>query len=89
MKLETSKGKTFDIRVICSSLRNPNKVLIELEDGRTLAKIAQDFDGLDTMRTYETESVYQTYEGFKHLVGIQKADAGTVRLTLERSESDV
>ncbi len=88
MKLETSKGKTFDIRVICTSLRSPNMVLIELEDGRALAKIASDFDGLDTMRTYETESVYQTYEGFNKLVGIQRNKAaGTVRITLEKGDA--
>lgn len=88
MKLETSKGKTFDIRVICTSLRSPNMVLIELEDGRALAKIASDFDGLDTMRTYETESVYQTYEGFNNLVGIQRNKAaGTVRITLEKGDA--
>lgn len=85
MKLETGKGKTFDIRVICTSLRSPNKVLIELEDSRAIADIAADFDGLDTVRTYETESVYHTYEGFTQLVGIQRnTEAGTVRLTLEK-----
>ena len=88
MKLETSKGKTYNIRVICTSLRSPNMVLIELEDGRALAKIASDFDGLDTMRTYETENVYQTYEGFNKLVGIQRNKAaGTVRITLEKGDA--
>lgn len=85
MKLETSKGKTFDIRVICTSLRSPNKVLIELEDSRPLADIAAEFDGLDMLRAIETENVYQVYEGFSKLVGIQRnTDAGTVRLTLEK-----
>lgn len=83
MKLETNKGKTFDIKVICTSLRSPNKVLIELEDARQLADIAADFDGLDMIQTYETEGVYQVYKGFNQLVGIQRStEAGTVRLTL-------
>lgn len=88
MKLETSAGKTFEIKVICTALRNSNRVLIELEDARQLADIAADFDGLSTIRTYETESVYQTYEGFSKLVGIQRnTEAGTVRLTLGKDDA--
>ena len=84
MKLETSGGKTFDIKVICTSLRSHNKVLIELEDSRALEDIAKDFDGIETMRTYEVEGIYQMYEGFSKLVGLQRMDSNTVRLTLER-----
>lgn len=87
MKLETSGGKTFDIKVICTSLRSPNKVLIELEDKRTLAAIAKDFDGLDMLRAYQTESVYQAYEGFSKLVGMQRTENKTVRLTLEKGDA--
>ena len=92
MKLKTSSGKEFDIRVIVSGLRNKNTVLIELEDDRPLPQVAADFDGMGSFVKYDEaiEGVRETYEGFSKLVRIQRnADAGTVRLTLERSETDV
>lgn len=91
MKLDTIGGKSFDIRVICADLRSKNRVLIELEDDRPLAQIAADFDGIDGFVTYkeDLEGVYETYEGYNHLVSIRRnAEAGTVRLTLERSASN-
>lgn len=87
MRIETSKGKTHDIRVICETLRNPNRVLIELEDKRPLVKIIPDFDGLQTIKCYREDgsTVYEMYEGFTSLVSIQRTESGAVRLTLERS----
>lgn len=89
MRIETSKGKTHDIRVICETIRNPNRVLIELEDKRPLVKIIPDFDGLKTIKAYLTDggTAYEMYEGFTTLVAIQRTEGGAVRLTLERSVS--
>lgn len=87
MKLKTSGGKVFDIRVICPDLRSKNKVLIELEDDRPLGDIARDFDGLESMLKYDEDiaGVHEVYEGFTRLVGIRRNEsAGTVRLTLEK-----
>lgn len=88
MRIETSKGKTHEIRVMCAMLRNPNRVLIEMEDGRSFAQIIKDFDGLETIKSYlpDGSRVYEMYEGFTSLVGIQRTESGAVRLTLERSE---
>ncbi len=87
MRIETSAGKVFPIRVMCEALRNRNQVLIELEDDRPLIQIIQDFDGLNSIRRYHTEesTVYEMYEGFSKLVSIQrKTETGMVRLTLEK-----
>lgn len=88
MKIDTICGKTFDVRVICADLRSKNRVLIELEDDRPLAQIAADFDGIEGFSKHDEnlEGVYETYEGYNHLVSIRRnAETGTVRLTLERS----
>ena len=87
MRIETSAGKVFPIRVMCEALRNKNQVLIELEDKRPLVKIIPDFDGLSYIRRYHTENstVYEMYEGFTNLVSIQRnTDTGMVRIMLEK-----
>lgn len=89
MKLETSKGKVFDVRVVAMSIRRKNQVLCEIYDSRPLFDIAEDFDGIVSFRKYDEalEGVSEMYEGFSRLVGVQRnAQDGTVRLTLERGE---
>lgn len=87
MRIETSAGKVFPIRVMCEALRNRNQVLIELEDDRTFAQIIPDFDGLSFIKCYQAEksTVYEMYEGFSKLVSIQRnTGTGMVRLMLEK-----
>lgn len=89
MKIETSKGMNFNIEFICSPLRDGSKVIIEMEDDRSLAEIADDFDGLESIKKTVSgrndKAVYEMYEGFSRLVGIQRDTAsGSVRLTLEK-----
>lgn len=89
MKIETSKGKNFNIEFICSPLRDGSKAIIEMEDARPLAEIAADFDGLESIKKTVSgrndKVVYEMYEGFSRLVGIQRDMAsGSVRLTLAK-----
>lgn len=86
MKIKTNSGKVYDIRIIRPDIMRKDRVLIELEDGRTLAEIAAEFDGLESFRKYseDLDGVYETYEGFKHLVSISRAESGRVRLTLAK-----
>lgn len=89
MKIETSRGKVYDVRVICTSIRKRNQVLVEIYDNRPMNDIAVDFDGLDSFRKYDEamEGISENYEGFSRLVGMAKnAEEGTVRLTLERGD---
>lgn len=89
MKLETSKGKVYDVRMVATSIRRKNQVFCEIYDTRPLFDIAEEFDGLLSFRKYDEaiEGVSETYEGFCRLVGIQRnAEDGTVRLTLERGD---
>lgn len=90
MKIKTSSGNIFDIRVICAGLRNKNTVLIEVYDDRPLAQIAADFDGLESFIRYDegAAGIHETYEGFSSLISMQRnAEAGTVRLMMERREN--
>ena len=90
MRLETSSGKSFEIRAISEDIRRKDRVLIELIDTRPIPEIAQDFDGLAYMKNYKSEgsSVYEMYEGFTKLSGVNENEAaGTIRLTLRRSEN--
>lgn len=89
MKIETSKGNNFNIEFICSPLRDGSKAIIEMEDARPLAEIAADFDGLESIKKTVSgrndKAVYEMYEGFSRLVGIQRDMAsGSVRLTLAK-----
>ena len=91
MKLETSRGKVYDVRVVCTSIRRRNQVLVEIYENRPMHEIAEDFDGLASFRKYDEaiEGVSENYEGFSRLVGIAKnEDEGTVRLTLERNDGN-
>lgn len=87
MTITTNRGKTFDIRFIHIPLRDAGRVMIEYADERALADIAADFDGLETITKTDDirPGAKEVFEGFSHLVGIQRnTAAGTVRLTLER-----
>ena len=86
MRIETSRGKTFDAEFICLPLRDRSKAIIELNDARSFAEIAADFDGLDWLKKIDDDrngSVYEVFEGFNRLIGIQRdlTDDG-VRVTL-------
>ena len=87
MKIKTPAGKEFEIKIICNDLRDPDKVMIVLEDDRPLPEIAADFDGLETFtKTDEKKKgVNEVYEGYSKLVGatLHEAD-GTARLMLKR-----
>lgn len=95
MQITTSKNKVFSVEFIGALFRDGSRVMIELADERPLAEIAADFDGLESIKAEKevsktTAKVYEMYEGYGKLVSIQRNKAvGTVRLTLERSETDV
>lgn len=88
MRIETSRGKTFDAEFICLPLRDRSKAIVELNDTRSLAEIAADLDGLEWLKKIDDDgngSVYEVFEGFNRLIGIQRdlSDDG-VRVTLTK-----
>ena len=92
MQITTNKGKTFDITFNGVMIRNSCRVMIEMKDNYPLADIAAGFDGVEnfTVTHEDRPGVKEVYEGFTHLADIRHDKlTGTVRLTLERSETDV
>lgn len=65
--------------------------MIELTgDGRPLADIAADFDGVETFEkaSERSPSVKEVYSGYTRLVCLSKENAdGAVRLILEKGDS--
>ena len=93
MQITTSKNKVFSVEFISTLLKDHGRVIIELADERPLAKIAADFDGLESIKAEKevsktTAKVYEMYEGFSQLVSIQRnKSAGTVRITIEKGDA--
>lgn len=88
MRIETSKGKTYEIHAMCAMLRNPNRVLIELVNIMPFTKVIKEFDGLETIKSYlpDSDKIHKTYEKYTRLVGIEETEDGHMRLKLEKQK---
>lgn len=90
MTITTSKGKTFDINWMWSTNRGGNRLMIEMEDSRSMSDIADDFEGVCTITKTDskTPGVKEVYEGFTTLVILSRDNAdGVIRLTLEKGDA--
>ena len=88
MRIETSKGKTHNIRYIGATIRDDRKIMIILEDDRTFKDIASDFEGLETITQPESPDIDHVFRGYTKLVGMNLNDNdGTVRLTLKKGDA--
>lgn len=90
MKLTTSKGKTFDINYIWPTMRNGEKLMIELEDDRPMTQIADDFDGIEVFEKTDKKKpgVKEVFTGFTRLVNMSRENyEGVIRLTLEKGDA--
>ena len=91
MTITTNTGKTFDVTFVGEMLMNERRLLIEYSDVRPLSAIASDFDGLETITKSDIDRPCndEIYNGFNRLVEVHRnTAAGTVRLTLERSDTE-
>lgn len=89
MRIQTDRGKTFEVKWCFQLSRNPNALNIEYRDERPFAEIAADFDGVNTITKVDDTKPEKEkpYTGFTKLTGINRLDKkGTVRLTLERGD---
>lgn len=82
MIIRTNRGQTFDVNWAWVP-RDTNRLMIELNDARSIEEIAQDFDRLTTIeRESETEG-NKVYIGYEKLIGVVcDPDKGTVQLTM-------
>lgn len=86
MKITTSKGQTLDVYgAISTKMRNAPHLIIILSEDMPLADAANMFDGLEWIKAEgDTEGVTTTYEGYRRISAIARAEDGSVRVTLER-----
>ena len=79
MKIETSKGKRFDARIMTEQTAD-GSLLIQLNDQkRKLSRMAADFEGLAFIASEETGL---HFEGYTALRSISRLDKSTVQLRL-------
>lgn len=89
MKIITNRGQAFEANFAHAPTLKGSCV-IELKDARSIMEIAEDFDGLVTIRKESESEGDATYAGYDMLVSvIRKPKDGTALLTLERSDSNV
>lgn len=87
----TNRGTKHSINWILTTARNANRLAIDLKDDRALSEIAADFEDLEVLTKTDDnkQGVTEVYQGYSQLVSIQRnSEAGTVRLMLERRETD-
>ena len=84
MQVTTNRGQTFNVNWAWET--KDGQLMIELPDERSIAEIAQDFDGLTMIERKSEEEGDRPYIGFNKLTSvIQDTDNGTALLSLKRS----
>ncbi len=87
MKIETSKGKAYNVEWIDSPITNPKMLYLSMADNRRLPKIAAEFDGLTEIRRYSEEQGNKTFTGYSKLVEIGlSAATGMLQIALMKEE---
>lgn len=82
MKIETSKGKTYDVDWIDSPITNPDALYMTMEDGRRLPKIAAEFDSLTEIKRHSDTQGDKTFVGYTKLREISANRTGKVLIVL-------
>lgn len=85
MRIETNKGKSYEINAI-APYTHKNQILIDMNDDRPFSEIATDFDGVETItrKMVDDGSAYEKYEGYTKLFSITKIANDRVRITLAK-----
>lgn len=72
MKIETSKGKTYEVDWIDGPTITSGTVLLQMDDSRPLPEIATEFDGLARIERYSDTQGDKTFEGYSELKSISR-----------------
>lgn len=72
MRIETSAGKTYPIRMMSEMIRDKNKAMIVLDGTITFSKAESEFNGLKYIKLFREKksASYEMYEGFSRLVDV-------------------
>ena len=85
MKTETSKGKTFEASTAFVSVRDSNRLMMDVMDMRAISEVAADFEGVETLTQEDAQHVEHVFRGFTVLAAASRNKSdGSVRITLEK-----
>lgn len=85
MRIVTSKGDEYNIDWIDVPVQDENRLLLEMETGKTLVEIATAFDGLDWIARYDENQGDKWFRQYNRLVMVRNEN-GKVLLVMERGE---
>lgn len=73
MKLETSKGKIFDVSFAAVAGTISRDFLIQLNDDRDISEISKDFDNTDWFKWTDSSDHEHQISGYSKIKGISRA----------------
>ncbi|MBE5800057.1 MAG: hypothetical protein E7321_08935 [Clostridiales bacterium] len=85
MKTTTSKGQVFEASRALVSVRDSNRLMMDVMDARSISEVAADFEGVETLTQEDAQHVEHAYRGFTELAAISRNDSdGSLRITMKK-----
>ena len=85
MKTETNRGNVFEASRAFVSVRDSNRLMLDVMDARTIGEAAPDFEGVEMLTQEDNQHVEYVYRGFTELAAISRNDSdGSLRITLKK-----
>ena len=87
MKLTTSKGLTYDVDWADGPTITSSGLLIQLQDSRSLAVIAAEFEGNETIKRESETEGNKEWNGYTELLRVARVMPGRVTIALVKPEA--
>lgn len=84
MKLSTSKGFEYDVDWADGPTIVSNALIIQLRDERSLAVIAAEFEGAETIRRESETEGDKEWKGYTELLRISRVMPGVVTIAMAK-----
>lgn len=84
--IEMTSGKTIDVNYVLNLDKSREKIAISMDDARSIAQIASNFDGTISFKAKDSKNpkiteIYDDYE----TRSVSRLDTGSVRIVLEKA----
>ena len=86
MKLTTSKGNKYTVDWIDGATIISGEVILQMSDSRSLAVIAEEFDGLEWLKRESENQGNKEFNGFNALNRIYRLPNKKVQIALSKGE---